>query len=264
MPRREPSRIPVPSSLEKALDTALDKALEIQRPVVVGYVDRVRAKHPTASPADVIDQLERRYQAAVIGTGAASGGAAALPGVGTTTSLATGAAEIAAFVGATAMYVLAVAEVHGVPIADPQVRRALVLTVLLGDLAEPTLEAAAKGAPHWAHVLGRTDREAIGGINARLAKLMIGRFGAKQGALLLGRAIPFGIGAGIGAAGNAALARSAIASARRAFGPPPRRFGSRVVDAAPRSITGGERATTPVADRLRNAYSKARGSRKAP
>ena len=264
MPRRKASRIPVPSSVERALDAALDRALAIQRPVVVAYVDRVRARHPTASPAHVIDQLERRYRAAVIGTGAASGGAAALPGVGTTASLATGAAEIAAFVGATAMFVLAVAEVHGVPIVDPQVRRALVLTVLLGDLAEPVVEAAAKGAPHWAHVLGRTDREAIGGLNTRLAKILVGRFGARQGALVLGRAIPFGVGAGIGAAGNAALSRSAITAARKAFGPPPMRFGTRVVDVSPRTITAGGRTTTPRADRLRSVYSRARGSRKAP
>lgn len=236
--------MPVPQSVERALDSALDKALSIQRPVVVAYLDRVRAKHPTASPADVIDQLERRYLAAVIGTGAASGGAAAMPGVGTGASIATGAAEIAAFVGATAMFVLAVAEVHGVPISDPQVRRALVLTVLLGDVAESAVEAAA-GAPHWAHVLGRTNRDAIGGVNAKLAHLMVGRFGARQSALLLGRAIPFGIGAGIGAAGNAALAKGAIGTARRAFGPAPRRFSHRVIDGSARP------------SRIRDAYQRA-------
>jgi len=244
--RRKRSRVPVPPSVERALDAALDKALSIQRPVVLAYLDRVRAKHPTASPADVIDQLERRYLAAAIGTGAASGGAAALPGVGTGASIVTGAAEIAAFVSATAMFVLAVAEVHGVPVNDPQVRRALVLTVLLGDVAETAVEAAA-GAPHWAHVLGRTNREAIGGINSKLARLMVGRFGARQSALLLGRAIPFGIGAGIGAAGNAALARAAIRTARRAFGPAPRRFSSRVIDSSDET------------SRLRRIYRSTRG-----
>ena len=241
----------MPGSVERALDSALDKALAIQRPVVVAYLDRVRTKYPTASPADVIAQLERRYLTAVVSTGAASGGAAALPGVGTTASIATGAAEIAAFVGATAMFVLAVAEVHGVPINDPQVRRALVLTVLLGDVAEPTVEAVAGGSAHWAHVLGRSDREAIGGLNSRLAHLMVGRFGARQSALLLGRAIPFGIGAGIGAAGNAALARAAIGTARRAFGSPPRRFRGRVIEASSRDSA------------LRKVYRRVRQSRKA-
>jgi len=59
------------------------------------------------------------------------------------------------------------------------------------------------------------------------------RFGARQGALLVGRALPLGIGAGIGAAGNAALARGAISTARRAFGPPPDLFPARVIDVPP-------------------------------
>jgi hypothetical protein len=255
----------VPHSVERALDSALDKALAIQRPAVIAYLDRVRAKHPTATPADVIEQLERRYVAAVAGTGAASGGASALPGVGTTASIATGAAEIAAFVAATALYVLAVAEVHGVGVTDPQIRRALVLTILLGEVAEPTVEAAAGGAAHWAQALGRSNREAIVGVNARLAQLMMGRFGARQGALLVGRALPLGIGAGIGAAGNAALARASIGTARRAFGPPPTRFPSRVIDQIEgrqaRSATVRSRAVV-ASKRVRGAYVRAKGSRK--
>jgi hypothetical protein len=268
-------KLPVPQSVERALDGALDKALEIQRPVVTGYLERLRAKHPTASPAELIEQLERRYVATVISTGAASGGAAALPGFGTSASLAAGAAEIAAFVGATALYVLAVAEVHGVPLADPQVRRALVLTVLLGEIAEPAVEAAAGGATHWAHVLGRGNRETIGGVNARLAQHVVGRFGTRQGALLIGRAIPFGIGAGIGAAGNAALARSSIGTARRAFGPAPKRFTARIVEGSssasalstlpgslPKTVPTTRSAALPTT--LRKVYGRARPGRKAP
>jgi hypothetical protein len=73
--------------------------------------------------------------------------------------------------------------------------------------------------------------------------MMLTRFGARQGALLFGRALPLGIGAGIGAVGNAALARVAITSARRAFGPPPREFPPRVVDARPVSGESGARRT---------------------
>jgi hypothetical protein len=246
----------VPQSLERALDNALDKALEIQRPAVTAYLARLRVKYPVAGPAELIEQLERRYVATVVSTGAASGGAAALPGVGTSASVAAGAAEIAAFIGATALYVLAVAEIHGLPVGDPQMRRALVLTVLLGELAEPTLEAAAGGSAHWAHVLGRDNRDAIAGVNAHLGPLLLRRFGARQGALLLGRAIPFGIGAGIGAAGNAALARSSIGTARRAFGPPPERFGARIIEAGPTA------AALPVT--LRKVYGRVRPGRKAP
>ncbi len=79
MPKRS-GRVPVPRSVEHALDRALDRALSIQRPVVVAYVARVRRRKPDAAPAELVVSLERRYLAAVVGTGAASGGAAALPG----------------------------------------------------------------------------------------------------------------------------------------------------------------------------------------
>jgi hypothetical protein len=230
----------VPASVERTLDAALDKALAIQRPVVLAYLERVRGKRPRATPTEVIEQLERRYLTAVVGIGGASGAAAAVPGVGTGAAVATGAAEIAGFVSATAMYVLAVAEVHGVPVSDPEVRRALVLAVLLGEGATVALEGGAGRAPHWAQVIGRnTSREKVAGINSRLAHLLLTRFGARQGALLVGRALPLGIGAGIGALGNAAVARAAIATARRAFGPAPDSM-PRVIDAEP-VISQGER-----------------------
>jgi hypothetical protein len=215
--------------VERVLDTALDKALAVQRPVVLAYLNRVRGRRPDLPPAELVRQLERRYAAAVAGIGAASGGAAALPGVGTATSVAAGAAEITAFVSATAMYVLALAELHQVPVSDPQVRRALVLGVLVGAPGEAALEA--QGGKHWAQVINRPDTKSrIGAINGRLGRLLVTRFGARQGALLVGRALPLGIGAGVGALGNVALAKAAISSARRAFGPPPEQFPARVVD----------------------------------
>jgi hypothetical protein len=224
----------LPSGVEQALDAALDRALAIQRPVVLAYLDRVRANKPDATPAQVIASLERRYRAAVIGIGGASGAAAAVPGAGTGAALASGAAEIVAFVSATAMYVLANAEIHGLPVSDPELRRLLVLAVLVGQGAEPALEGAAAHEAHWAEVLSRpSSRDTVRAVNARLAQMMLTRVGTRQGALLVGRALPLGIGAGIGAAGNAALSRAAIAAARRAFGPPPREFPPRTVDVRP-------------------------------
>ncbi|MBN9619079.1 MAG: hypothetical protein J0H43_05030, partial [Actinobacteria bacterium] len=93
------------------------------------------------------------------------------------------------------------------------------------------IEGAAGRDAHWAHVLGRTtSKEKIAGVNGYLSRLLLRRMGARQGALMLGRALPLGVGAAIGAGGNAALARGAIAAARRAFGPAPERFPPRVID----------------------------------
>src|SRR5665647_3803506 len=46
----------------------------------------------------------------------------------------------------------------------------------------------------------------------------------RQGALALGRLVPFGIGAVIGVTGARALGRTVVTGARQAFGPPPTHF----------------------------------------
>lgn len=234
MPKGPRLRIPVPPAVERALDTALDKALEIQRPVVQSYLARMRRSHPGMTPAEVVRQLERRYLATVVSIGGASGAAAAVPGVGTAATVASGAAEVTAFVSASTLFVLALAELHGIPLSDPEIRRALVLSVLVGETGIAAVEGAAVAEGHWAQVLTRsTSREKIAGINGYLGRMLLRRLGTRQGALLIGRALPLGIGAAIGAGGNAALARSAIAAARKAFGPPPKSFAPRVVDVRP-------------------------------
>lgn len=229
----------MPHAVEQALDVGLDRALAVQRPVVLNYLDRVRRKEPNMTPDELVTRLEKQYVTAVMGIGGASGAAAAVPGVGTAASVASGAAEIAAFVSATAMYVLALAELHGIPVSDPEVRRALVLSVLVGDTSAASLGGASSRDRHWGRVFARTTakddatiKERIGGMNGQLANMALRRFGARQGALLFGRALPLGIGAAIGAGGNAALARAAIATARAAFGPAPKTFPPRIVDVA--------------------------------
>jgi hypothetical protein len=224
-------QLPVPPALERTLDAALDRALAVQRPVVLAYLDRVHRRHPEMTPADVVRQLERGYLVTAVGIGGASGAAAAVPGVGTAATIASSAAEITAFVSASAMFVLALAELHGLPVSDPEVRRALVVSVLVGEGGVAALEAASKGEAHWAQVLARsTPKDKITGINSQLSRMMLRRIGTRQGVLAFGRALPLGVGAAIGAGGNAALARTAIAAARKAFGPPPKTLPARVVD----------------------------------
>jgi hypothetical protein len=235
VPKSGERRVVVPAAVEHALDTALDRALRVQRPVVLSYLDRVRRRRPDMTPAHLVRQLEHRYLAAVVGIGGASGAAAAVPGVGTTAAIASGAAEITAFVSASAMYVLALAELHGVPVSDPDVRRALVVAVLVGESGVAALQGTAAADTHWAQVLARsTPKDKIAGVNSYLARLLVRRVGTRQGALLVGRALPLGLGAAVGAGGNAALARSAIAAGRKAFGPPPDEFPPRVIDVHPR------------------------------
>jgi hypothetical protein len=242
--RRLTLPIPVPSFVEGLLDSSLDRAMRVQRPGVVSYVDRARSKRGR-SPEDTIRELERLYLGTVTAIGAVAGASAAFPGVGTGASVATAAFEIGAFAEATALFGLAVAEVYGLRVDNLEQRRTLVLALLLGDEGVRILEESAQGAKRsrakWAQVLSqRASEESVRRTNRRLAKHFLPRFGIQQGALLLGRAIPMGIGAGIGAAGNAALARASIAAARRVFGPPPAEFPPRMLDVSPADSPDGD------------------------
>ena len=225
--------VALPAFVENVLDGVLDNALRLQRPVVTAYLDRIRVRHRDVGPAQLIRLLERRYLAAVTAIGAASGSAAAVPGAGTATSLASAALEISAFTEATALFALAMAEVHGLHIEDGFVRRKVVLAILLGDTGVEAAEIAAEEAgSRWGQVVGRrASEETIHRVNHVLSRHVLARFGSRQGMLAIGRALPLGIGAGIGAAGNAALGRAAISAARRMFGPPPATLPPRIVDA---------------------------------
>lgn len=224
--------VPLPGYVEDILDAALDKALRVQRPAIIAYLNWVRDRHRGAGPAEVVRLLERRYLAAVTAIGAASGGAAAVPGAGTGVSLASAAVEISAFVEATALFALAMAEVHDVRIDDAEVRRALVLAILIGDTGAEVAELAAVGAgSRWGLIVARrAPDETIKRVNHVLSRHLLTKFGPKQGALMLGRALPLGIGASIGAVGNLALGRGAVIAARRMFGGSPDRLPPRIVD----------------------------------
>ncbi len=79
----------------------------------------------------------------------------------------------------------------------------------------------------------------VGPIADQLRNAFVKRFAAGQGANVLGRAIPFGIGAAIGGVGNLVLGRTVIQSARTAFGPPPFTFPMElaVTIKAPKAVT---------------------------
>jgi hypothetical protein len=59
-------------------------------------------------------------------------------------------------------------------------------------------------------------------INSVLGRNFVTKYGTKQGVIVLGRVVPFGIGAVIGGGANATVAALAVRAARRAFGPAPR------------------------------------------
>jgi hypothetical protein len=124
----------------------------------------------------------------------------------------------------TALFALAVAEVHGVTINDLERRRTLVMTVLLGQGASGVVEkAAGRTGSYWGKsIVKAIPMSAIEKINKTLGYRFVTKYGTKQGILVLGREIPFGLGAAIGGGGNLLIGRGSVLAARNAFGPPPK------------------------------------------
>jgi len=104
-----------PGAAAKALSQIIERGSRVQEPAIRAYVGRLRAHSPDATPAEIVKKLEKHYLAAVMASGAAVGSAAAFPGVGTLAAMSAVAGETVVFLEATSVFVLAVAEVHGIP-----------------------------------------------------------------------------------------------------------------------------------------------------
>ncbi|MGI8814735.1 MAG: hypothetical protein ACR2G2_05455 [Pseudonocardia sp.] len=214
---------PAPTGISgRVLQVAVERALVAQRPAVTAQILKIRRDRPYATPAEVIAALDKVYQLAVSGTGAAAGGVAFVPGVGTAASLATATAEAIAALNASVLYTLAVAEVYGLDLHDVERRRALVLGIVLGEGGGKLMRKVTGGSQQWAQGLAEAlPLPKLGPVNQTMVRWFVRRYAIRQGALAFGRALPLGAGAVIGAAGNLATAKAVIRSTERAFGPPP-------------------------------------------
>lgn len=208
----------------------LDRVLSVQRPAVLAHLRSIRLRHPDASPQEILTILERRYLAAVTTGGAAVGATAVIPGIGTGVTLALSGVETLGFLEATALFAQSVAEVHGVAVDDPDRARALVLTLMLGKegvdlVAQLAAQAAGRGTTrsnYWGELVTKTlPRAAVGPLVDRLKTSFTRQFVARGGASWVGKALPFGVGAVVGGAGNHILGRRVLVNSRRAFGAPP-------------------------------------------
>ena len=210
----------------------IDRVLTVQRPVVLAHIRSIRRGRPNATPQELIRTLERRYLAAVTTGGALVGASAAVPAIGTGASLALSGVETAGFLEASALFAQSVTEVHGIVVDDPDRARALVMTMVMGtagsDLVKQLAGQAAGGggkSVFWGEMLTKSmPRTLIGPIADRLKATFLKKFAVAQGTNVVGRLIPFGIGAVVGGGGNHLLGRQIVRSSREAFGPAPAGF----------------------------------------
>jgi hypothetical protein len=215
------------------------KAISVQRPVVLEYLRSVRRDKPTASPTEILKELDNRYVATVTIASSGVGASAALPGVGIPLALGLGVVDMLFFYETSALYVLAVAELHGIQVTEADRARPLVLGTLLGQksqsqISKIVLTAAGAGGVDQARtaatgVVAKTLPKGWGEVlteqlpDSALAPLtvVIGRealkTSGKLGAGTLGKAVPFGIGAVIGGVGSFYFGKDVVKAGRVAF-----------------------------------------------
>lgn len=224
---------PATTATHPMMVRGLDRLLTVQRPVVLAHIRGIRARHPDASPEQVVRMLERHFLATVTVGGAGVGVSAAVPGVGTGIGLALTAAETSVFLEASALFAQCVTELHGIAVTDPDRARTIVMTMMLGrsgvDLVRNlTAQATGVGVSRtafWGDVIGRSVPQALmGPIADRVKTAFLRRLAHNTATGALGRLLPFGIGAVIGGSGAHLLGRRIVTSAREAFGPAPLEF----------------------------------------
>lgn len=224
-----------------AVTKALDTVLRVQRPLVLGMVKKMREKHPHESPAQIAKRLEQQYLRDVTVGGGAIGASAFIPGIGTVTSLGLSALAVGGYLERTAIYAQAVAELHGVHAQNPEAARTMVMAIMLGEdgsnLMNTILAQSTKASGvgnKWGLMMGKQDNK-IFSVERTIRNMFVKRFLARQSGVILGRALPFGVGAVVGGGANLALGRVVIKSANSAFGPAPATFPAELqLDRAPK------------------------------
>ncbi len=225
----DPRGVAIPGRVNRGVD----RFLAVQRPVVLAHLRSIRRRHPDATPEELVRLVARRYVLAVTTSGAAVGATAVVPAVGTVTALALSAAETATFLEATALFAQSVAELHGLPISDPERARALVLALMLGKegsalVRQWGLELTEIGVTrelYWRQVVSSSvPRVIIGPLLQRLQSAFVRRIATRGTGSIIAKAMPFGVGAVAGAAGNRITASRVVRDAERMFGAVPDAF----------------------------------------
>ena len=203
------------------IEAAVDKAIAIPASRITERVARMRRDRPGADTAELVMLAADRFRNEAGLSSGAVGASAALPSICTASAAALTVGQTAVFIGSAVTYVLTVAELQGLRVVEPEKRRALVLSALLGrEGSEAVQGQLGLASLFWAaQALAQMPIPTAKSINAQLAKRLAKRAAAKGGAIALGRLLPLGIGAAIGYSGGRALANQVIEGAQAALGP---------------------------------------------
>ncbi|MDO5029445.1 MAG: hypothetical protein Q4E11_02540 [Corynebacterium sp.] len=206
----------------------LDQTMRWQSSAITAYVEGLHKNKKDDTPAEVQKRIDKHFINLVTGTGGAAGGSAILPGVGLITGLAAVTSESLVFLEAAAWHTLASATLRNIDITDPRRRRTLILAAMSGAegtaimaslLGEESLRKRSQTSV--SSVLPRLGLPQLGAANRMLIKQAQKRIMKNARLALVGKLLPFGVGAFVGASANRKLGGILINSTRASLGPLP-------------------------------------------
>lgn len=219
--------------LGRAFINAVDKAVHLQTSSIRAYVDWLRRQNPDASPAEIQKTMDKHLKNTVSGTGAGVGATAAVPGIGLVTGAAAVAGESVLFLDLAAFYAVASAYLRGVDVDDPERRRAIVLTLLMGSkgiaIVDAILGDDATTIPGKS-TLAKFSGPTLTQTNNVLERMAMRSLNNQMRRAWLGKLMPLGIGAIAGTTANRKLADGVIENEHDALGAVPAGFATPLPD----------------------------------
>lgn len=219
--------------LGRAFINAVDKAVHLQTSSIRAYVDWLRRQNPDASPAEIQKTMDKHLKNTVTGTGAGVGATAAVPGIGLVTGAAAVAGESVLFLDLAAFYTVASAYLRGVDVDDPERRRAIVLTLLMGSkgiaIVDAILGDDATTIPGKS-TLAKFSGPTLTQTNNVLERMAMRSLNKQMRRAWLGKLMPLGIGAIAGTTANRKLADGVIENVHDALGAVPAGFATPLPD----------------------------------
>ena len=186
--------------LPQDTDALLDAVLALPERHIEWTIARLLDKHPGISTPALMNLVTRRYvrvsQTASAGVGAGAAG----PGSGLAIGAALTGVELSVFAANTALYVLTMARLSGIPTQNLEARKTLVLSAILGDEASKLVyDQAGFGVWNWARAQVADNASAtLSSVNKALAQFAGKKISKKLSGHVVGRFIPLGIGGAIG------------------------------------------------------------------
>lgn len=236
-----------------AVTKVLDNVLRLQRPLVIGIVKKLHEKYPNETPAQIAERLEKTYLRDITVGGGAVGASAFVPGIGTATSVVLSFLAVGGYLERTAIYAQAMAELHGVHVDDPVKGRMMVMALMLGEdgsnLMSSLMAQSTKSSGitnKWGMMMGKGSKDdgKLFSVERTIRNMFIKRSLTKQSGALLGRALPFGIGAVVGGGANLALGKKVVEEVEKAFGTPPAVLPEAVSNRAPKFVDNANASET--------------------